>query len=165
MNESRDGSLVAGLVLLGIGIIALAAQLFTLTGWIVLAALSAGFFALWITTRRYGFSIPAMILGGLAVGLGWADALVSQSGGEVVVGLAAGFIGIYVVNVFSRMPASWWPLIPGSILGIVGLSQVLEQTQYADAVERLWPLGLIAVGVIILAGAFLGQRKPNAPAV
>lgn len=166
MNDKRlnDGSWVTGLILVGIGIVALAGQLFTITGWLVLAAISAVFFALWITTRRYGFSIPAMILAGLAVGVGWEDSLTSQTGGEVLVGLAAGFFGIYIVNVFSRMRASWWPLIPGTIIGIIGVSLVLEETQYAEAIGRLWPLGLIIVGVIVLAGTFLGERKPSTPA-
>jgi len=166
MNERRmnDGSVVAGLVLLGVGAIALAAQLFTITAWVVLASISAVFFALWIATRRYGFSVPAMILAGLALGVGWEDSLVSQSGGEVLVGLAAGFFGVYAVNALSRMPASWWPLIPGTIIGTIGASLVLNETEYAETVGRLWPLGLIAVGVIVLAGTLLGQRKPGTPA-
>jgi hypothetical protein len=137
----------------------LAGQFFTFSGWFALAAISALFFALWIGTRRYGFSIPALIMAGLAVGVGWEDSLTSQSGGEVVLGLAAGFIAIFVVNVFAKRPAEWWPLIPGGILATIGGSQVLEDTQYANTIAQLWPVVLIAVGLVVLFANFRGSTR------
>ena len=154
VTRPTENSWVGGAILIGIGIVLLAGQLFTFSGWIVLATISALFFALWLGTRQYGFVIPAMILAGLAIGVGWEDSLTSQSGGEVVLGLAGAFIGIYVVNAFTHREAQWWPLIPGGILAVVGGSQVFENTQYATWISQFWPVALIVAGLLVLFANF-----------
>lgn len=149
---------IAGVVLIGIGLILLAAQLFQPeeAGWIVLGGLSLLFLALFAATRARGWTIPGFILGGLAIGVALEDLGYSANGSSVVLGLAAGFIAIYVTNALTGAPAYWWPLIPGGILAVVGGSQVIGGTAAEEVVARWWPIALIVVGVLVLFG---GQRQ------
>lgn len=158
MSETRPAttSWAGGVILIAIGLVLLAGQLFTLTPWLILASVSAVLFVLWAATRRYAFAIPAMIVGGLALGTGWQDAVVSSSGGEPVVGLALAFIGIYVVNLFARREAEWWPLIPGGILAFVGGQLVLTGTEYESWIASAWPVALIVLGLVLL---YVGYRR------
>jgi hypothetical protein len=150
MTTPVDRRSTAGIILVVLGLMFLAAQWFDFTGAAVLGALSVFFVVMYATTRKYGFLIPGMILGGLAVGVGLQESGYDPNGGFVVLGLGAGFIAIYLINVFVQAPASWWPLIPGGILSIVGITQVAEGTAAAETVARLWPVGLIVAGIVVL---------------
>jgi len=140
----------AGAILIGIGLIFFAAQWFSADGAFVLGALSFVFLALFASTRKLGFIIPGAILGGLAVGIALEEAGYAMNGSAVVLGLAGGFLTIFVANVVARAPAYWWPLIPGGILTIVGTSEAVGGTEAARIVSLAWPIVLIAVGVLIL---------------
>jgi hypothetical protein len=155
VNVPVDRRSTAGIILVVLGLMFLAAQWFDFTGAAVLGALAMFFVVMYATTRKYGFLIPGMILGGLAVGVGLQESGYDPNGGFVVLGLGAGFIAIYLINVFVRTPASWWPLIPGGILSVVGLTQVAEGTAAAETIARLWPVGLIVAGVIVLIATFV----------
>lgn len=159
VNVPVDGRSTAGIILVVLGLMFLAAQWFDFTGAAVLGALSVFFVVMYATTRKYGFVIPGMILGGLAVGVGLQEYGYDPSGGVVVLGLGAGFIAIYLINVLVQTPASWWPLVPGGILSVVGLTQVAEGTAAAETIARLWPVGLIVAGVIVLIATFV---RPDA---
>lgn len=147
---SPERPYAAGVILIGVGLIFFAAQWFQDVGAFVLGALGFLFVALSVATRKIGFFIPGAILGGLAVGVGLEDAGYSLNGSAVVLGLAGGFLAIFVANAYARMPAYWWPLIPGGILAAVGTSQLVGGTEAERLVALAWPLVLIAVGVIVL---------------
>jgi len=150
-----DRRSTAGIILVVLGLMFLAAQWFDFTGAAVLGALSVVFVVMYATTRTYGFLIPGMILGGLAIGVGLQEYGYDPSGGVVVLGLGAGFIAIYLVNVLVQAPANWWPLIPGGILSVVGVTQLAEGTAAAETIARLWPVGLIVAGIIVLIATFM----------
>jgi hypothetical protein len=139
-----------GAILIGIGLIFFAAQWFSADGAFVLGALSFVFLALFASTRKLPFIIPGAILGGLAVGVGLEEAGYTMNGSAVVLGLAGGFLTIFVANVIARTPAYWWPLIPGGILSVVGTSNAAGGTDAERIVSLAWPLILIAVGVLVL---------------
>lgn len=149
-----------GVMLIAIGFVLLVAQAFQPAdaGWIVLGTISGVFIAAYAFTRKPGWLIPGAIIGGLAVGVGLEDAGYSINGSAVLIGLSAGFIAIFVVNALTGMPAKWWPLIPGGILGTIGVSQAIGGTPAAEFVAQWWPLVLILAGVIALLGA--RQREP-----
>jgi hypothetical protein len=155
VTTAVDRRSTAGIILVVLGLMFLAAQWFDFTGAAVLGALSVFFVIVYATTRKYGFLVPGMILGGLAVGVGLQESGYDPNGGFVVLGLGAGFLAIYLINLFLQAPASWWPLIPGGILSIVGVTQVAEGTAAAETVARLWPVGLIVAGVIVLIATFM----------
>ena len=149
---------IAGAILIGVGLIFLAAQWFSVEGPFVLGALAFVFLALFAATRKIGFIVPGAILGGLAIGTGLEQAGYSMNGSAVVLGLSAGFIAIFVANVAARVPAYWWPLIPGGILGVVGTSNAVGGTEAERIIAFAWPVVLIAVGVFILVDRARGVQ-------
>ena len=159
MEEKRQSSLVAGaiLILLGVGFFAL--QFMQGFGEAVIFFLIGGAFMVgYLFRRAYGLLIPGGIL--LGLGLGSVGESTFQSFGDIQgIGLGVGFVSIYVIHLIYVGKSHWWPLIPGGILIVTGFASASKD------VERLlsigWPLILIFVGLLILAGAFgiTGRRK------
>ena len=150
MNATSARPALPGIMLVVIGVVLLAAQWFDVTGAGVLAAIAAVFLIAYATSRNYGLLIPGMILGGLAAGVGLQESGYDPQGGLVVIGLAAGFFGIFIIDVFAGHPDRWWPLIPAGILSVVGSDQLVRGTIVSDAIARYWPLALVIAGVAIL---------------
>lgn len=150
MKASSDRQALPGIILVVIGLVLLLAQWFEVTGAGVLAAIAAVFLTTYAASRTYGFLIPGMILLGLAAGVGLQESGFDPQGELVVIGLAGGFFGIFIVSVLAGHPDRWWPLIPGSILSVVGSEQLVRGTAAADAIARYWPVVLVVAGVAIL---------------
>jgi len=43
-----------------------------------------------------------------------------SSGGWILLGLGAGFIGIWLLALLLKLSSHWWPLVPGFVLLAVG---------------------------------------------
>jgi len=116
-----------------------------------------GFLTWWAFSGNYGLLVPAGVLTGLGVGLMLAH--VEFYGNPAALGLGVGFLAIYALDALRRRrSSSWWPLVPGAVLVIVGL---LENTSGWDSLGDLgWPLVLIVTGIIIIGGA-LSRRAPR----
>jgi len=116
-----------------------------------------GFLTWWAFSGNYGLLVPAGVLTGLGVGL-MLDNVVFY-GNPVALGLGVGFLAIYALDSLRRRrSSSWWPLVPGALLVIVGL---LQNTSGWDSLGELgWPLVLIVIGIIIIGGA-LSRRAPR----
>ena len=114
------------------------------------------FLAAYLRWRNNGMLIPAGILLGLGLGFMFRDQL--QPYGEPLnIGLGAGFIFIYVAALIYERESHWWPLIPGSVLLLMGFG-------FQGSIEFLlenWPLLLVLVGAILVTSALLRSRKPN----
>lgn len=151
---------IPGIILIVVGITLLAAQWFERAGGLVLGGLAFMFLALYVGTRKDGFLVPGAILAGLAIGVGLEENGYTLNGSVVVLGLAGGFLAIYVIDMLFGSHPHWWPLIPGGILAIVGGSQAIGGTEAQEIVSRWWPAVLIVVGVIVL---FARQRQLKAP--
>ncbi len=159
MDEKRQGRLFAGavLVLLGLGLFAV--QFVEGFGEsLVLFLIGGAFVAGYFYRRAYGLLIPGCIL--LGIGLGsLGEGTVFGLGDLSAIGLGLGFIAIFVIALVYQGSTHWWPLIPGGILVVTGLASGNE------ALERLlevgWPLILVFVGLLLLAGAFglFGRRS------
>jgi hypothetical protein len=160
MNVINDRRTLAGLILVLVGLAVLAREWFALPDAVVLGSIGSAFLLAYAFTRRYGFLVPGMILGSAAVGNGLQDSGNDPSGGLVALAIGAGFLGIYLVDAFVRDGSRWWPLIPGTILTLVGANALAENTVSSDLVARLSPLVLVIAGVIILLAAW--RRAPAA---
>jgi hypothetical protein len=115
-----------------------------------------GAFLVWyFYRRRYGLLIPACILLGLGLGeVGdWSGVDFHDFSAA---GLGVGFIAIYVIDRLYRGSSPWWPLIPGGILLVRSL--VSRNSGVHRYIEVGWPLVLVIVGLLVLAGAF-GRRR------
>ena len=135
------------------GLFFLAGQLEPDIGRFVTMFIGLALLAVFVITREYGFLVPGSILTGIGIGI----VLDSAASGEVESGvmmlaLAGGFLGIWVIGSIYRLPQNhWWPLIPGGILTLISLVQI-TQTDVAGAL-RLWPILLIVLGAFLLAQA------------
>lgn len=139
-----------GVMLVVFGVFLLVGQWVEFAGWLPLAAISALFLIAYAATRAYGLIIPGLIFAGLSVGVAVEETSVDLHGAAVVLGLSAAFLAIYVANTVLARPAQWWPLVPGAILGTVGVSQALQDTALAGVAASAWPIVLIAIGLFLL---------------
>src|SRR3972149_3942827 len=89
----------------------------------------------------------------LAIGLGnLAAGSIRDFGDFDSIALGLGFIAIFVIATLYEGRTHWWPLIPGGILVIQGLQEGSQAVR--DLVSMGWPVILILIGLILLAGAF-----------
>ena len=151
--QSDPGGLVAGLVIAGIGLFFLAGQLEPDIGRYVTMFIGLALLAVFVVTRQYGFLVPGSILTGVGIGIVLDSAASGAAeSGVMMLALAGGFLGIWVIGSIYRLAENhWWPLIPGGILTLIGLVQ-LTRTDVAGAL-RLWPVILIVLGAFLLAKA------------
>lgn len=161
MNVLNDRRTIAGLVLVLLGLAALASEWLRLTDAVVLASIAIVLLVAYALSQRYGFLVPGMILAFGSIGVGLQDAGYDPSGGLVAIAFASGFLGVYVVDVFVHDGSRWWPLIPGTILALIGTNAMVENAGGSDIVARLWPIVLVIAGLVVLFAAW--RRTPTAP--
>jgi len=149
MNEQRRRQVYSGLALIALGLALWTVQRFEgLENSAVFFLVGGVFLAGYFYRREFGLLIPGAIICG--IGMGMLEAV------PMLVGIGCGFVGITLVAMIYERRFEGWPLIPGSILILVGLRE-LEILEY---VFENWPLILVVIGVLILFGA-IGRRKPS----
>ena len=159
MDEKSQSKITAGaiLILLGVGFFAL--QFMEGFGEAVMFFLIGGAFMVgYLFRRAYGLLIPGGIL--LGLGLGSVGETTFQSFGDIKgIGLGVGFVSIYLIHLIYVGKSHWWPLIPGGILIVAGFASASRNFERLLSVG--WPLILILVGLLVLAGAFgiTGRRN------
>jgi hypothetical protein len=160
MEPQNRGRLIAGAVLILLGVAFFAMQFLGAIGSsAILFVVGVIFLAAYFYTRVYGFLIPGCIIAGLALGqLADRGGILSVSGLSGI-GLGIGFIAIFVIDWMYTQNMRWWSLIPGGILFVTGIASANETLQ--SLLARGWPLILVVIGLVILAGAFglLGRQK------
>lgn len=146
--SDRSGRIVAGvsLVIAGLGLFALEA--FDEGGdAAILIVIGSVFIAGYFMWKLYGLLIAGCIT--LGVGLGIIlERLIDTRGDVTVLGIGIGFAMIYVIDRLTTSTAHWWPLIPGGVLLIIGLSSLAGSVG-----DYLWPGLLIAAGIALVIGA------------
>lgn len=157
MDKVRSGRATAGLVLVLLGVVLLASQLIPGFGDEAWSFVIGGLFvAGYFYRKAYGLLIPGCILLGIGLGsLGEASGLDLADFDSV--GLGLGFVAIFVIDYLYRGHSSWWPLVPGAVLVVTGLAA--ENQAVSDALTAGWPVILILIGIIILAGAFRSSSR------
>jgi hypothetical protein len=152
----RDPRRLTGMLLIAGGLLWALVATTDLDATLVVPGVGLAFIAAYLVTRQYGLLIPGGILTGLGVGL-----VVAAQGGPdeaVVLGLGLGFVAIPVID--GRLgdgDAAWWPLIPGGILTVVGVSRI---TGIRDIGIYLVPAALILIGVVVLVRPSRDRRDP-----
>jgi hypothetical protein len=102
---------------------------------------------------RWGLMVPAYVLVTVGVmvsliGLGWLYELLIPA--YVMFAIAIPFLLVYILN-----PKNWWSLIPGGIMGIIGMSFLLA----TPSARYLVPAALVIVGLwIIMKQLFPGTK-------
>ena len=145
---------ILGITLLAIGLVVFAGLVvpdldrYTL---ILVSAVCLGAFAL---TREYGFAVPAGITGGVGSMILVTSSITNDplvSGSAFFLCLAGGFLAVWVLGLFALPRETHpWPLVPATILGIMGLA-ILTQTPAAfDWLKIGISVALVAVGVAMV---------------
>lgn len=154
MTQPDRQKLTAGivLVLFGLGFF-LVQRLDTIGHEVITLIIGAAFLVAYFFQKAYGLLVPA----GVLLGLGTGQLLQGQywwANEGIPLGLGVGFLAIYVIARLYQGASHWWPLIPGTILVIVGLPRTARVFR---VLLEYWPLVLVAIGLIVLVGAF---RRP-----
>ena len=156
MDDLRKRRLISGLMLIAVG----GVMYFVLRAQdhvsysALLVLLGSAFIGAYLYFRNYGYLVPGCILFGLGVGNMWAESEFAF-GRPALIGLGAGFVGIYVIALAYERKSPWWPLIPGSFMLLIGMG-------FNRGIEFLfenWPLILVLVGLILVVGALLRPRR------
>lgn len=157
-TQARD-RLVLGVMLILIGLIAFLSQVVELPRieWLILPALALIFLIWGLIVREIGLIIPGGILAGVALGTylitgPLADQLEMNQAGVFLVAFSAGWALISLLSPLTKQRFQWWPLIPGGIIGMVGLAllQGGAAVRILEIIGYGWPLILIGVGVYLL---------------
>jgi hypothetical protein len=158
---------VFAIVLIAVGIVGLATQVWKPTGdiggWIVLL-IGLGLLGGFIYSREVGYLIPGGIMSGLGAGIIVSQGITFASGqgegGAVVLGLGLGFLSIWAIGAAVKLAQHhWWPLIPGGILTVVGGALLIGGT----AIDMLdyWGVAVVAIGLFILWRAWTQGRTAS----
>jgi len=154
MNANRR-QILPGLILIVLGIVFLLTQYFEFGPGLFLMLLGLIFLIPYAFTRSYGLLIPGCILAGIGVGLTF-ERTMARPDVTVSIGLGLAFISIFLVQLIAAGASHWWPLIPGAILLLGGIAELVPQGQVL--LEKGWPLLLIVIGLAVLAGPLVWRR-------
>jgi hypothetical protein len=151
------GSMVWGAILIAIGLVALAQQIFHFeVGLLFLPALALVFLVAGIVGRRPGFLVPGGILAGIGVGAILMQGPFSYMedparGGIFLLSFAGGWLLITLLAPLADC-IMLWPLIPAAFMGVIGLGLVAGQAglQILQWAGVGWPVILIALGLYLV---------------
>lgn len=173
MNREMKGAVIGGIVLIAIGIIALIGQVMPDSwSWLIGAGAlllpGLGFILAGIVSRQFGWFVPGGILTGLGAGVAaisgpWSDGFTVDDGGIFLMAFAAGWFLITLLSALFTRDTQWWPVIPGGIIGLVGLA-VAYGGNFMRALEWLnyvWPVALIVGGLAILWRGFRPKEEES----
>ena len=159
--EPRTGQrVVAGLVLIGLGLALYGFELYRGLGrTAVIFIAAAAFLGAYLASRTLGFLVPACLL--LGVGAGELLERLTDLRSAQTLWLGIGFLGTSAFAWMYEGRRTVWPLVPGTLLV---LFSVPRAWWILDVAQRHWPLVLVAVGLAVLIGAFTGRKSGAAAA-
>jgi len=146
-----------GIALISIGLLILVAQFAEIPamGMLFLPGLGLIFLIWGLVSREGGLLIPGGILSGIGTGVYLMGNLPNLSGeqdaGVFLLAFAGGWALITLLSLFTG-EMMWWPLIPGLIIGLVGVGLFIggPALTVLSFVGRIWPVFLIIAGVWVM---------------
>lgn len=148
MKKARKGQIIAGIILILVGIsISGFRQLIGFHENSFMLLLGSLFIAAYFYKDSYGLLIPGCIIFGLGLS-SFQYGFFRHSSQFNSLGLGIGFIGIFVIDLLNKGKTHWWPLIPGGILTFVGLSS--SPFNLWKFFNLGWPVVLIVLGLWII---------------
>ena len=159
-RRGNDGRWIGGIILILIGVGLLANQFVPDIGRYAPLVVGLGLLIIFLVTRNAGALIGGSIVTGIGIGLLMDEQFPATNGSWIPLCLGLGFLAIWVFGGLLRMPeARFWPLIPGGILTFVGIAALGGLS--SDIGQYVWPIVLILIGVVSIAGSL--RRKPPEP--
>jgi MFS family permease len=176
-HSRRNNNLGIGIGLMAIGVFLLLSNWFNLGVFFVLGL--GLVFAVWgMLTRTAGLLIPGGILSGIGTGIILLEGELlnvndEQRGGVFLLAFALGWFSITLLSkLFTREP-QWWALIPGSILGGIGVFvlltngplQALDEDTKGAVFMLMFAAGWVVVALATSLYTRTRQGWPLIPAV
>ncbi len=159
-DDEARGRIFAGILLIAVGLLALAAIFFDISatlGLLILPGMGLAFVVWGLLSRESGLLIPGGILSGIGVGTLLITGPFQNSSGEVQGGIfmlafAAGWFLIPILSQISTGDNHWWALIPGALMAIIGGGLLFGGVAFAvlQFLGRIWPVFLILGGLFLL---------------
>jgi len=148
MKNERKGQIIAGVILILVGLSIAGLRLFIGFNQNSFMLLLGGLFiAAYFYKDSYGLLIPGCLITG--IGLSSLNyGFFKHSSQFNTLGLGIGFFCIYIIDRINKGKTFWWPLIPGVILTIVGLS--ISPFNLWKFFHIGWPVILIVLGLWII---------------
>ena len=147
---------IGAFLLIAIGILALIGNLAggQFMGGLVVLAMGVAFAAAYVVSRKYGFLVPAGILGGLGGGVfigQVAGATNNDLGIYAVLGSGTGFLLVYAVDAIVRGSLTrFWPVIPAAVMFLAAGGMVAGNEGFVKTLGQWSPIVLIVIGVWLL---------------
>lgn len=146
--------MIAGIVLVIVGAAFLASYIVPGLDRFVVLAIGIGILILFAATRAPAALIGGSIVTGVGVGIVLSSYIGGTTGGALfLISLGDGFLLAWLVGWFMAIPeARFWPLIPGSVLVLIGAAMLPGAG---------WAVALIVIGLgLVLVGSRAGGRGP-----
>jgi hypothetical protein len=148
--------LIPAYVLLAIGLMLLLVEVEILqdafVATYVLSSIALPFVIVYLLDRANWWAlIPAYVMLSVGFMVGLIDARVLDDlliPAYVMFSIALPFLIVYLRN-----PKEWWPLIPGGVMGLIGMAFLLTER----STRIVAPILVIAVGVLIIIRQFMRQ--------
>ena len=149
MKKSEKGKLIAGLILVLLGLSLSGINIFAGFGENLFLLLLGGLFIAWYFYKNaYGLLIPGCILAGLGLG-SFGSNIFWSSPHQSTLGIGIGFIAVYVIDLLNNGKTHWWPLIPGGIMTVSSLAK--GPFGFRNFFKIGWPIIIIILGLWIIA--------------
>ena len=154
---------ILGITLVAIGLIVLAGFAIDNLDRYTLIGVSAVCLLAFVATREYGYAVPAGITGGVGSMVLVTSSIANDpaaSGSAFFLCMAGGFLAVWLLGLVAKPRETHpWPLVPATVLGIMGLA-ILTQTPAAiDWLKIGIGLALATGGVVLV----LRHRRESAP--
>jgi hypothetical protein len=154
VERRRGQRVIAGLVLIGLGLFLYTLELYGGLGrTTVIFVAGAAFLGAYLASKTFGFLVPASLL--LCVGAGDVIERFTGLDAASTLWLGIGFLGVTAFAWMYEGRRAVWPLVPGVLLVLFSVPRAWRVM--ADAIQDHWPLLLVVIGIAVLFGAFGGS--------
>ena len=158
-TKSDKRALIGGGLLIILGGVLLVETLVGLSEWVWIAALAVcglGVFGLYLTdTTQWWMLIPAYVLCGIAALVAFITLDILHD--TFIATFVLTVIALPFLFVFLRNREQWWALIPGGIVGLIGISFLLAEGTF----KYVLPAIIILIGGWILVRQFIRQEASS----
>ncbi len=160
MARTRSRQVALGVLLAASGAVLLAvnfASVSRLPAWLLALGFALGL--LGVVQRASASLVAGCVLLGLGAGIVLGERTVAgvDRGSWLLLGLAAGFLLVYLLGVVLRLGTRWWPLVPACALLAAAAARGASPLRIPPAAEQVvrswWPAALVALGLwLVLRG-------------